>query len=586
MARRISRERADTIVRQFHKYADDYEAKGVSRRQFLKLIAAGSAATTVLPVLVGAGAVSAADAAQARAAAGGASLARTLAQQSASTPKKGGTIIIGTLGEAQSINPLLINETEGTWRCKMMYEEFIELDPVTLKPRPNIAKEWSISDDHKTYTFTLQDGVTFSDGTPLTANDIEFTLYGLLTKSVASPQVTPYLTIEGAQDFYNGKATKISGVQVVDEKTIKITTAQPYAAFVTQLESLRPLPKHLLNGKNLANDKFFQSPVGAGPFQFKSWSHNQDFVATRNPHYWEEGKPYLDSFTHRVIADSQTLVIALQTGQIEASLYAQPTQANDLKKKSDLKVLVAPPGIDINGWNFGEKNNEQLKDPRVRRAIAMSLRVDQYVSDFLLGMGRVATSPIPATNWSYDKSLKPMPYDPAGAKKLLDEAGVKDLTLKAMVNAGNNLREDWLTFTQQSLSQVGIKVQPDIREWVQVVDAGTKGTFEMICPTFASVVVDPDELYTSLHTGEPQNVSNYSNPKMDQLLEQGRVEFDETKRKQIYAQIQQIIQQDVPVFYAWDRPFIHVITTPFEGYQDSILFGGIFQELENTWKSS
>src|SRR5579884_1199905 len=259
MARRISQERANTIVRQFHRHEERLAGQGVSRRQLLRLIAAGSAAATVLPVLVDAGAVSAQDVTAARAALAANAVA---AQAAAGTPKQGGTIIIGTLGEAQSINPLLVNETEGTWRSKMMYEEFVELDPVTLKPRPNIAQEWAVSPDGKTYTFTLRPDVKFSDGTPLTAADIEFTLYGILTKQVACPFVTNFLPIAGAQAFYDGKATTVSGIQVVDDHTIKITTAQPFAVFVTYMQNLRPLPKHLLHGKNLTNDAFFQHPIG------------------------------------------------------------------------------------------------------------------------------------------------------------------------------------------------------------------------------------------------------------------------------------------------------------------------------------
>lgn len=576
MTRRIPRERADLIVRQFRRYEAVYAEQGVDRRSFLRLIAGGAAARTVLPVLVAAGAVTARDAEAARAAVRGARA--VAARPAAQEPARGGTILIGTLGEAQSINPLLTNETEGTWRAKMMFDQFVNLNLETLQPEPGLAREWTISDDGLTYTFTLQDGVTFSDGTPLTTADVEFTLRGLLTKEVASVYVTDFLGIAGAKEFNEGTAQTISGVEVIDPATIKLTLASPNAAFLSGLRWLRPLPKHLLEGKNLTDDPYFQAPIGAGPFKFVSWSTGQDFVAARNETYWQSGKPYLDGFTHRVTPDAQTIVIALQTGQLEGSEYALATQAEQLEGAGNLTVLVKPPGVDVNGWNFGQKTSELLRDARVRRAIAMAIDTGTFASDFLLGLGRPAVGPIPSGSWAYDETLAAIPYDPEGARALLEEVGAGGMSLRTTVNAGNQFREDWVTYTQQALGDIGVTVEPDIKEWTQVVKDGTEGTFEAICPTFAGVLVDPDELYSALHTGEQQNVSGYSNPEFDRLLEAGRAATELEERKRIYSEAQKILLQDVPVFYAWDRPFISVTTDGFTGYTNTIL--SFFDRLE------
>jgi peptide/nickel transport system substrate-binding protein len=588
---KVSRERADLIVRQFQRYEAYFARHGVDRRQFLRMIAMGSAAAVVLPVLEACSTATPSEIAQATArpaaqptAAATQAAAAPAAQPTAATTqagaaKRGGRIIIGTLGEAQSINPLLANETEGQWRDKMLFEEFVEIDQQTLKPSPNIAKEWQVSDDATQYTFTLRDDVKFSDGQPLTANDVSFTLHGILKKEVGSVHVPRFNGIKGAQQYMSGEAQTISGVQVLDDHTLKITLDQPNAAFLSNLRWLRPLPKHLLAGKDLVNDPFFQNPVGAGPFVFKSWTNGQDYVADRNPNYWDPGKPYLDGFVHRVIPDSQTLVIALQTGQIEGSEYALPTQADQLKAAGNLVVVVKPQGVDTNGWSFGQKNNPALKDLRVRRAIAMALDTSRFSTDFLLGLGKPARSPIPPGMWAYDESLQPIPYDPAQARQLLSDAGVSNLKVRLTTNAGNHFREDWVTFTQQSLADIGVTVQPDVKEWTQVVKEGTDGTFELICPTFAGVLVDPDELYVYFYSTSPRNVTGYSNPEMDRLLDQGRQTVDVDKRKQIYAQIQQIINRDVPAFYAWDRPFVSVTSNKYAGYKNTIL--SFFNELED-----
>jgi ABC-type transport system substrate-binding protein len=172
MPERFSRERAETIVRQFRRYEAYLAERGIDRRQFLRMIAAGSAAATVIPVLVACGEVSQQEATEVTAPTPTPVPAETPAAGAQPTPvpgvtptpavgpQRGGTIVIGTLGEAQTINSLLTNETEGQWRARMLFNEFLKLDLETLEPVPNIAKEWRI-DGQTTYTFTLQDGVTF-----------------------------------------------------------------------------------------------------------------------------------------------------------------------------------------------------------------------------------------------------------------------------------------------------------------------------------------------------------------------------------------------------------------------------------------
>jgi peptide/nickel transport system substrate-binding protein len=607
-------EREALIVRQFRKYQAYFAEQGVSRRQFLRMIAAGSAATTVLPILVACGeatddevddAIGAEDPDDT-------DLDDTVDDDEAEPDDDevdepdeaddadepddvddvedddapddataGGTILIGTLGEAQTINPLLTNESEGQWRVKMMFEEFIKLDPESLEPVPNIADDWEPSEDGREYTFTLRDDVVFSDGEPLTAEDIEFTFYALLAPETASPFLPRFDVIEGAADYNAGDADEISGIEVVDDHTIVLTLAEPNAAFISNLRFLRPIPKHLLeDAEDFTNDPFFQEPVGAGPFMFESWTTGQDFVAVRNPHYWKEDQPYLDGFTHRTIADAQTLAIALETQEIEGSNYAAPSEAERLEE-AGLVVLTRPRSLPDDGWAFSAVNNENLADPRVRQAIALAIDIEAYTEDFLLGLGAPAIGPVAPANWAYNDNLEQYPYDPDRARELLEEAGVGEFSVRVTTNAGNVFREDWVTFTQAELAEVGITVEPDIKEWSQVVEEGTQGTFEMICPVWSASLIDPDELSLTLMTDAARNVYGYSNPEVDELFLQGRAETDQEARIEIYHQVQEILWDELPIYWAWYRPFIHVTTEDFDGYGNSVL--GFFQELQE-WR--
>lgn len=512
------------------------------------------------------------------AAAMAASLGLHLSAVSALAQDNQPSIIIGTLGEATTINPFLIaNESEGDWRCKQLFDEFVRANPATYALEPGLAKEWSI--DNLDIIFKLQPNAKFSDGSDVTADDVAFTIKGFIAKGTGSPRQTKYLSIEGAQDYADGKADDVSGIKVVDPKTLMVTLAKPDAPFLYNMRFIFVVPKAALEGKSLTDDPFFQNPVGAGPYVFQSWTTGADFVAAKNPNYWQEGKPAIASFTHRTIADAQSLVLALQSGEIDGSNYPNPAAKAELEQNANLAVLV-PPFSSPNGWMFNLAN-EHLAKKDVRRAIAMALNTEQFAADSLLGIGKPGLGPIAPDNWAFDPNLKAIPYDPEQAKQMIADAGSAGAQIRFMVNQGNVLREDWLTFTQQALKDVGIEVIPEVIEYATLVERVTSAKdYDATGVDFAGVTAEPSELNEQFHTGSPGNYMNYSNPDLDKLLEQAKETLDQDEAKPIYAEIQRIIMDDVPMDYAWYRPFLHVVDKRFTGYTDSAAFG-LFHTLED-----
>jgi peptide/nickel transport system substrate-binding protein len=488
------------------------------------------------------------------------------------------SIIIGTLGEAQTINPYLTSETEGQWRCKMLFDEFVRANPATYLPEPGLAAEWSVNG--LVFTFKLQPNAKFSDGSDVTADDVAFTIKGYLAKTTASPRQDKFLSIAGAQEYADGTAQDVAGIKVVDPKTLEITLAKSDAPFLYNMRWVSVLPKKLLDGKNLNDDPFFSNPVGAGPYVFQSWDTGGDFVMTPNPNYWQASKPSLTSVTHRVIADANSLVLALEAGDIDASNYPAPTAKEQLDKNPDLDVLV-PPFTNPDGIYFN-CTHEWLGKKEVRKAIAMAIDTKQFAADALLGLGKPGIGPIAPDNWAFDKELQPIPYDVEGAKQLLAQVGMPAGTkIRMMVNQGNVLREDWLTFTQQAVKEIGIEIEPEVIEWATLVNRVTVDRdFDAVGVPFAGVTAEPSELYDQLHTGASGNYQSYSNPDMDALLEQARQELDTDAAKALYKQIQAIYMDDVPMFSAWYRPFLHVAKKSFTGFTDSAAYG-LFHTLED-----
>jgi len=521
-------------------------------------------------------------------AAGAMAVALPAASRAASTattgqPKAGGSILIGTLGEASTINPFVSAESEGDIRVKMIFDQFVRLDPTTLVPKPSLAKSWKIAGN--TFTFTLQDA-TFSDGSALTADDVAFTMKGILAKATASPRQAYLLSIQGATEYAAGTANDVAGIKVADPKTLVVTLAQPDASFLGNLRYVSPVPMKLLQGKDLSRasrESFFQHPIGAGAYTFVSWNIGGDFVTARNPHYFQRGLPYLDKVTYRVIPDAQSLVNALLSGGIDGSLYPSPAGADKLKADKDLTVIV-PPFSAPDGWQFNFKN-AYLAKQEVRRAVAMALDMNQFAKDSLYGLGKPGLGPIAPSNYAYDKDLKPIPYDPEQAKALLKQAGTPPSNLRFTVNQGNVLREDFLTYTQAKLQQIGWNIKPEVIEYATAVSRVQTGDFDVAESSMASggADIDPAQLGLIFGTGESQNYSHYSNPQLDTLFKQAKQELDIEKQKPLYAQIQQILMQDLPTWFAWYRPFLNVGKSKFAGYVATLDTGGIFSEIEKMY---
>ena len=489
------------------------------------------------------------------------------------------TIIIGTLGEAQTINPFLsADESESDWRCKMLYDQFVHINPGTYAPEPGIAESWTI--DNLTFTFKIQANATFSDGSDLTADDVAFTYEQYLDPANASPRSGKYMVVKGAQEYADGTADTISGITVVDPKTISIELTEPNAAFLFSQSYIFVVPKALVGEQTGPDAEFYQAPIGAGPYVYQSWAVGSDFVATANPHYWQEGKPAIKSFTHRVIPDANSLVLALESGDIDGSNYPAPTARDQLEANADLQVII-PPFASPNGWLFNT-TVPALSTPEARLAISMALDTATFATDSLLGMGTPGNGPIAPDSWAFYKDLTPIPYDVEKAKELLATAGIEDGTkIRFNVNQGNVLREDWLTFTQQALKEIGIEVQPELLEYATLSDqVTTLGDYEVTGVDFCGVTEEPSELYDQFYSTSPGNYSKINDPELDDLLEQARRELDLDAAKEIYEKIQVKMLELVPMYFAWYRPFLNVVRVGYDGFTPSAGYT-LFQTLED-----
>ena len=291
---------------------------------------------------------------------------------------------------------------------------------------------------------------------------------GILAKATASPRASKLSSIQGAKEYTAGTATDVAGIKVVDPKTLVVTLATPDSSFLINMRYVSPVPKKLLDGKDLTKDAFFQKPVGAGPFTFVSWNVGGDFVAQRNPNYYQKGLPYLDKFTHRTIPDAQSLVNSLLSGDIDASNYPSPAGADKLKAKQGPQCRRA--ALQLAGRLAFNLKNPWLAKKEVRQAIAYCMDMTQFAKDSLYGLGKPGNGPIAPGNALYDPSLKPYTYDLDKAKSLIKAAGTPPSDISFIVNKGNVLREDFLTYTQAQLQKAGWNIKADAIEYAVATD--------------------------------------------------------------------------------------------------------------------
>ncbi len=475
-----------------------------------------------------------------------------------------GQIVVGQLGDVETLNPLLSEENAGTMILNGIFSQLIRVDEKgnfvpDLATQVPTVQNGGISKDGLVYTFHLRKGVKFHDGQPLTAEDVKFTWEMLMNDKV---QVV-------SRDGFD----KIKKFEILDPYTVRMTLDQPYAPFlVTWAQTAGDIvPKHIL-GKLKPEEitkggDFSRHPIGSGPFKLKEWKEASYIIIEANKDYFGKG-PYLEKVIFKVVPDTNTLLTQVKTGEVDVVNNIQPKQYVQIKDDPRLNVQLNPASIYLH-ITFNLKN-PIFQDKRVRQALSYALPRDLIVKSILNGIGQPAAGSTSPVLWAYDKTIKPYPYDLKKANELLDEAGwkmgsdgirVKDgkpLSFEISTNSENQTRLQIEQVAQQEWKKIGVDLKIKNYEATTLFgDVLEQMKFDTIM--FAWVTgSDPDEftLYHSSQIPTPdhqvgQNYSSYKNPEMDKLLEEGQKTTDIRKRKEIYSKIQKIYAEDQPMLYVY-----------------------------------
>jgi peptide/nickel transport system substrate-binding protein len=395
--------------------------------------------------------------------------------------------------------------------------------------------------------FTLRDGVRWHDGAPFTSADVAFTCKAIMDEKVASPR---------RSDF-----DLVSSVETPDPRTFVVRYKKPFSpALLSWMGAI--LPEHLLGKLDPSRwpESYNRKPIGTGPFKFGSWKTNEFIRLVKNPDYFL-GSPWLDSVVFRVLPDPLTLQLAFQTKQVD--FWNVDPWAVKSFEKDPLFDLFSAPGQAYNyiGWNL---RRPLFSDPRVRKALAHAVNVPEMIKYIIYGRGVQSTGIFTPQMWFFDPSVKPLRYDPAAARSLLDEAGwkvgpdgirVKDgkrFTFTLLANNGNEVRRDIATLVQDDLKRIGIEVKVEIYEWAVLLKRFvSKGEFDSIVMGWG-LGYDFDQ-YAIWHSSqthpEELNFIGYANPTVDHLLTELRQEYARPEIIRLAGKLQKEIYADQPYLF-------------------------------------
>ncbi|RKY37112.1 MAG: peptide-binding protein [Candidatus Omnitrophota bacterium] len=479
-------------------------------------------------------------------------------------PVYGDKFVTASIGDARTLVPILASDGASAGICGLIFNGLVKYNKDLLLVG-DLALRWEIKNNGLVIIFYLRKDVKWHDGEKFTAKDVEFTYKKLIDPDVMTP--------------YSGDFEKVEKFEIIDDYTIKIIYKEPFSPGLCSW-SMNIMPEHILSKEDLNKTSFSRNPVGTGPYKFKEWKIQELITLSANPDYFE-GRPYIDQYIFRIIPDSATMFLELQNRGIDqmglTSLQFIRQTNTSFFQRYYQKFQYQGFSFTYLGYNL---NSAKFQDVRIRQAINYAVNREEIIQGVLLGMGTECTGPFAPRSWAYNSKVEPVAYSREKALQLLAEAGwrlnehgwlQKDgdiFEFTIITNQGNEERKRCAEIIQKCLRNIGMKVKIKIIEWsVFINEFINKRKFEAILLGW-SLSLDPD-IYDIWHSSKTKqgdfNFVNYQNSEVDRLLEQGRREFAQEKRKEIYHKIHQIIYQEQPYLFLYNPDSLPIVSSRFKG---------------------
>jgi len=458
-------------------------------------------------------------------------------------------------GDAQKLDPADIDDGESVNVLAQICEGLVRFRGGTLDIEPALATEWEISPDGKTYTFTLREGVTFHDGTPLTARTAAFSFQRQLDPA------HPAHFAQASFAYWTNLFGDVESVTAPDERTLVINLERPNASL---LRSLATFPAFLVSPGALGRfgaEQFQRNPVGTGPYRFVEWKPGEAIILERNERYWGEPAAF-ERLVFKYVANSATRVLELKGGEVHAAYGFQPGEAEALEDEPLVEVHQEP------GMNVGYLAINGLRDyldhREIRKALAMAIDREKIVQVALNGAGTVAQYPVPPVFPGYpEDDAPPIEHDPEEARRLL--ARHPALTARTLTLRTFGTPRDYFpdpgkvaSVVRADLEAAGLTVEIVNTDFKTHLDTMRRGDYELGLLGWIGDNGDPDNFLATLFgswaatEGSATNVTFYKSDLMDRFLEEARRESNEIKRAGLYRLALRTFAEDMPLV-----PLVH-----------------------------
>lgn len=466
-------------------------------------------------------------------------------------PQMGGTLQAAFQNDWESLDPHVTSSYSSLQILNNVLETLTTFDD-DLNLVPGLATSWEQSEDGLTWTFQLREGVMFSNGREMTAEDVVFTYERFLDPeggfSGSSANVGPEGTV----------------IEAVDTYTVTITTPEPVGIEPILLGANKATG--IIASESVEEDGSIQVPIGTGPFMISEVDGTASILLERNPNYWQEGLPYLDAIEIRPIPDDIVRETSLQGGEVDWILAIAPQSYDALVADENIVVETAPQlSYDYIGFNL---TREPFDDVRIRQAIAYAIDRQQICDAAYFGLCEPVQGPVgTGSPWYFDYAPYGEGPDLDTARALLAEAGYADgFELEWLPNSqvGETVRA--AEVLQAQLSQIGITSTINAPEWAEWLELEGNFLYDAYICSWNGLK-DADQYYYLQHrTGLVFNFTGYSNPAFDELVEAGRATDDFDTRYEIYQEANQILVDDAPYVYLYNKQEIRAYGTNVQGF--------------------
>jgi len=498
------------------------------------------------------------------------------------TPVPGGELTVAIDASPPSLN-LIVDADWIASRITMnrVSESLIALDvmhPPKYEYMPVLAERWDLSEDKKTYTFHLRKGVKFHDGTPFTARDCVATLDKIQDKTSKAAAIRSLLE-------------ELASYSAPDDFTFVMVWKKPYAFTLDSIESIPIQPAHViskLSGRQYneaATNPLNRAPIGTGPFKFGSWENNSKVTLERNPEYWGP-KPYLDRLTFRIVTDPTVRLQLAERGEVDLA----PKVMAEQWRRMDSPVLrsewnrsrFVPNQYAWIGWN---EERPMFADKRARRALTMLVDRPGIIEKLLYGLPRAVECIFYWDSAQCDPEIKPLPYDPPAAMKLLDEVGWKDtdndgvrdkggkpFRFVLMIPSASEETARWSAKAKEDMARAGVVMDIQRVEWSALTQRLREHSFDACTLLWASSdpYDEPTQLWHSSSVKGGSNYINFKNAEVDALLERARVEFDTDARDALYRKLGAILHEEQAYTMLYTRSELDLLHKRVKGAKPSL----------------